>query len=89
MALQMDGTRQEMLTSRHDDATATLLGTGVDGFLDGLLILLGSIGSFCTIFGNGEVLCGKLRHTDALLNLTVLLLIPALRLNGQYGKDKQ
>ena len=89
MALQRDGTRQEMLTGRHNNATATFLRTGVDGFLDSLLILLGCVGGSRTIFSNEEVLCGKLRHADALLYLAVLLLLPALGLNCQHSKDIQ
>jgi len=45
VTLQRDGCRQEVLAGRNDYATAALLRTGLDGLVDGFLVLGGKV--FC------------------------------------------
>ena len=90
--LQLNGSRKKPLTGRHDDASATFLRAFVDGLLYRLLVLCGSIVGLCAILGYHIRLVGKLRQTDALLNLFVLLVVPALSLysnshNGEKHHD--
>ena len=90
--LQLNGSCEETLTGRHDDASATFLRAFVDGLLYRLLVLCGSIVGLCAILGYHIRLVGKLRQTDALLNLLVLLVVPAFCLysnshNGEKHHD--
>ena len=81
--LQLDSCGEEPLAGRNDDAPAAFLRTLVDGSLNGLLVLGSGVGRLGAVLGNHVVLLCKLRHTDALLNLLVLLLVPCV---GGHGK---
>ena len=95
----MQGSSQKALSGRDDDASPTLLRTLVDGFLDGLLVLGSQRRSLVApqvvvcrlgaILGYHVVFLSKLRHADALLNLSVFLLVPALSLCAQDSQHTQ
>ena len=85
--LQLDGSRQELATSRHHHPATTFLRTAVDGFLDGLLILCGSGIGLGTKLSNQVRLVGKLGHTNTLFYLLILSSVPILGI-GQ-GRHQQ
>ena len=76
--LQGDGTGEELVTGRHNDAPAALFRTEVDGLLDGFLVLGSRIGRLGAILGDYIRLVRELRYSDALLYLLVLGFIPLL-----------
>ena len=76
--LQGDGTREKLLSGRDDHTTATLLRAEINRFLNRFLVLGSSIGHFCPVLGDYIHFIRKLRYADALFNLLVFCLIPAL-----------
>ena len=87
--LQLDGSRQELLSGRDDHASTALLRALVDGLLDSLLVLgCRSIG-LGSEFGDDIVFRCKLRHADALLYLAILLLVPAIGIYGNNSPNEQ
>ena len=76
--LQGDGASEELLASGNHHTSATLLGAEVDGLLNGFLVLGSCVGRLSPVLGNQVILVSELWYADALFNLLVLSLVPAL-----------
>ena len=74
--LQLNGSRQELLSSGDNHLSATFLRAQVDGLLNGLLVLSCCGIGLCAVLGDVVALLSKLRYTDALFYLSVLGLVP-------------
>ena len=64
IGLQADGTGVPC-AGRHNHSSATGFRTGIDGFVDGLLVLRRRVGQFRSVFGDRKVTVWKGQLTDA------------------------
>ena len=87
-ALELDSAREELLSGRHDDASAALLRAAVDGLLDGLLVLGGRGRRLGAHLGDDVLGVLELRSLDALFNLLVELVVPLCH-EAQWQHDGQ
>ena len=82
--LQGDGASKECLTCRDDHTPTAFLRAEVNGLLNGFLVLGCGVGRFGPVLGDYIRLVGKLRYTDALLNLPVSGHVPLGGANSQH-----
>ena len=87
MTLQPDGTRQECLPGRHDDASAAFLRAAVYGLLYGALVLRCRCLRLGAELGYQVVVAADLRLLDALFYLPVCGFVPALCLGNKRVKE--
>ena len=89
MAFERDGTRKEALAYWHNHLSPTLLGTFVNGFLDGFLVFSSGVSGLCPTGCNIHFVGAKLRLTDTLLNLPVELIVPSVGKSRHRDEERK